>query len=224
MSPKIEALRRLVRKRIELAPSSAHELSRFEGGIYDVGFVSPISKTAGNVDSPYVIVLQDWAGDAHLKKVGADVAWREAVIREGRDSRLPIHPGLDEFCQTVLGCSVRDIYVTNAYPYVKRGGMSAGLYRPDLQRAVEQILLAELDIVRPRCVIVAGKTATDAIRRAVGLPERKWADCIGDSFVARGMSFWPQAHFGGRGVAQRGGRDIVRRDWRRLASALGTAA
>ena len=74
----------------------------------------------------------------------------------------------------VLGKKLKDVYVTNAFPFVKAGGMSASLPSADVREAVRKFALREIEIVKPTAVLALGKVAHSALQgcgvSCIGLP------------------------------------------------------
>jgi hypothetical protein len=56
------------------------------------------------------------------------------------------------------------VYATNAFPFIKRGGMSSALPFGDVVKAVRLFAAAEFAIVRPTMVIAVGAVAHAACR------------------------------------------------------------
>jgi hypothetical protein len=61
-------LKLLARKRQRSRWKGYHCLGDYHGGIYECDHVSPYTKSAGNVDSEIMVMLQDWSSDAALRQ------------------------------------------------------------------------------------------------------------------------------------------------------------
>ncbi len=56
----------LARKRQSTRYDGYNGIGVYQGGIYECDFVSPYTKTAGNVDSEIMVILQDWSSHDRL--------------------------------------------------------------------------------------------------------------------------------------------------------------
>lgn len=65
----------------------------------------------------------------------------------------------------VFGCGLREVYVTNAFPFVKQGGMSSSIPSRDLVRAARIFVREEVRLVRPTLVLALGASVHTALRR-----------------------------------------------------------
>ena len=84
-------------KRAELLKlAKLRQATRWEGykcigdyhdGIYECDFVSPYTKTAGNVDAEILVMLQDWSSDESLK---GSIDYGAATL--GHTPHLPTTP------------------------------------------------------------------------------------------------------------------------------------
>ena len=64
--PKKSRLLALAKKRQQAKREGYKNIGDYHSGRYECDFVSPYTKTASNVDSPLLIMLQDWASDDFL--------------------------------------------------------------------------------------------------------------------------------------------------------------
>ena len=114
---KYSRLRALAKQRQRERWPDYKSLSDYPDGIYECDFVSPFTKTAGNVDADVMVLLQDWSSDDELSQ-GLD----ENTLRLGYDPTQPTGRNLEQFLNTTFGLSLSDIYGTNVFPFIKRGG------------------------------------------------------------------------------------------------------
>jgi len=76
-------------------------LADYFGGVYECDFVSPLTKTAGNVDAVIMVLLQDWSSDDELSQ-GLD----ENTLRRGYDPTQPTGRNLQQFLNITFGVSL----------------------------------------------------------------------------------------------------------------------
>jgi uracil-DNA glycosylase len=186
----------------------------YHAGAYECDFVSPYTKTAGNIDAEIMIVLQDWASDDFLRG-----PFSEDSAKLGHSPHYPTNQNLSWILKRIFGLTLRDTYGTNLFPFVKLGGMSAGSPQADLLAAARQFTLPEIRIVNPKLVVCLGLNTFNALRQACGLsPCYPLAAAIDSSFNVGSTRVWCQAHTGALGQNNRnkGGIDRVSQDWRRM--------
>lgn len=70
----------------------------------------------------------------------------------GRTRGLRTNKLLASLLGRVFGLALADVYATNAFPFIKRGGMSSALPFVHVVKAVRLFAAAELAIVRPTIV------------------------------------------------------------------------
>lgn len=184
----------------------------YHDGAYEANWVSPYSKTAGNVDARVLILLQDWSSDDRLQG-----PLDPEAVRLGYTPRLPTNRNLTLLLKETFGLELQDVFGTNLFPFIKTGGLSSRIPTQDLERAAREFALPQIAIVRPVVVVCLGLATFNAIRRVYGMPTNgTLAEAIGSAFTVDGTRFWCQAHTGARGLANRGGLDCVRDDWHRM--------
>lgn len=183
----------------------------YHGGSYECDFVSPFTKTAGNVNADVMVLLQDWSSDDELTQ-GLD----ENTQRLGHDPTQPTGRNLEQFLNTNFGLSLRDTYGTNLFPFIKRGAVSSHIPERDLIKAALAFALPQIEIVGPRLVICLGLVTFDALRRSRGLPRSGGMNlAINSPFHIGESRVWCQAHTGAFGQMNRNRGDANRaaRDW-----------
>src|SRR5262249_9204975 len=114
---------------LQLAISRKHSrwdgydcIGDFHGGVYECNYVSPYTIGAHNVDSPLMILLQDWASSDVLS--GPILHERYQV---GHDPERTTNKRLQQLLLEHFKYNLRDVYATNVFPYVKRGSMNASI-------------------------------------------------------------------------------------------------
>jgi uracil-DNA glycosylase len=187
-----------------------HELA---GGAYECQFVSPYSKTAGNVDSDLFVFLQDLSSEEQFSG-----AQDQDTINLGYTPSVKTNTNLIRLLSVHFNRSLADIYASNVFPLIKSGGMSARIPLDDLSWAAAEFALPQIEIVRPRLTIVLGVAAFDAILDAAGHPySQSLGAAIEEPFEYKGSKIWCQAHTG-RGAGNRGSAAQIARDWRTMAN------
>ena len=145
----------LAQKRVE-AICSPHKQPEDFG--YDFRtWVSPYTKGAHKVGN-VALVLQDWASAD-----GLGVEPDPDIQLYGRTRNLLTNVRLEQLLREVLGLRLSDVYATNAFPFVKAGGMSASIRRRDVQNAASQFLALELKLANPAVVLALGAVAHSAL-------------------------------------------------------------
>lgn len=190
----------------------------YHGGAYECEFVSPYTKSAGNVDSPIFVLLQDWSSDERLSgPLDADAQ------RLGLTPALPTNRRLNELLLRHFDRQLADVYATNLFPFIKLGGLSATIPFGDLVRAAREYAIPQIEIVEPRLVVCLGKATFDASRVACGGRRASSMDeAINSPFRKCGSVVWAQAHTGslGQNNRNRGGENRVEQDWQRMRRQL----
>jgi restriction system protein len=209
----MQRLRDLARLRATHVPPGYTGIGDYHGGAYDCQHVSPYTKTAGNLDSDVMLILQDWCSSKFLEE-----PLREHVRQLGYDPCLPTNSHLVDLLHDHLGRGLADVYVTNLFPFVKPGAMSSTIPAPDLRKAAIDFALPQIRIVEPRLVIVFGAAAFNALRCGVGLERvRDLPTAIASPFEAHGATLWCQSHPGALGRANRGVLR-VHEDWQQMCA------
>lgn len=193
-------------------------IADFHNGIYECDHVSPFTKSGGNVDADVMIVAQDWSSSNSLS---ADPPNRDSV-ELGYSRRLPTNRNLDDLLDRHFALTRDACYLTNLFPFVKQGGMSAGIKRKDLIYSAKTFTLPEINIVQPNLTICLGLQTFLALRTASGVKGHlKMNEAIGSPFKVGNAVVHCVAHTGALGMNNRG-RAQVERDWATIASTAQT--
>ena len=149
--------RDLARKRVETRWTGYQQPEDFG---YDFReWVSPYTKTACRTGG-IALVLQDWASADGLR------GKHDPDIQEyGRTPGLRTNKRLELLLDRVFGLALADVYATNAFPFIKPGGMSTAIPVGDVVRAVQLFEAAELAMVQPTMVLAVGALAHAALTR-----------------------------------------------------------
>lgn len=195
--------------------SSLHgyaNLHDFHGGYYDCEYVGPWTKSGSNMDASIMIVGQDWSS--------ADVLGRDPpdgyVARHGYDPSFPTNRNLNNLLKAHLLCERSACYLTNLFPFIKRGNASSPIATADLIHCAREFTLREIEIVSPRHVIALGHRTFVALLKALGekrVPALSVA--IGNPYRHGETNLHCVAHTGALGTNNRG-RSQVEADWQNL--------
>jgi len=131
----------------------------------DLGFdfrrwISPYTKCAHTIGD-IAIVLQDWGSVHGFRKIKPEV--RRLIQETGRNPYLRTNTRLDFVLEKVFGKHIGDVYITNAFPYVKPGSMSSRISMSTLKKTVVQFTIPELELANPKKIFVCGAATFAAI-------------------------------------------------------------
>jgi uracil-DNA glycosylase len=186
-------------------------LIEYHQGAYECDFVSPYTKSAGNVNADVMIVLQDWSSDERLSR---ELDPEAAEL--GHMPGLPTNRNLIRLLKTHFNLELGNTYGTNLFPFIKAGGLSSGIPVRDLERAASEFAVPQIEIIEPRLVVCLGLQTFNALRVALGKERLKSVAAAIESPMSLGRPrIWCQAHTGalGQNNRNRGGVERVTRDW-----------
>ena len=189
----------------------------FHDRVYECDYVSPYTKSAGNVDATVMVLLQDWSSADRLSG-----PINENAMKLGHTPELPTNRNLVALLKAHFGFGLSDIYATNIFPFVKQGNLSARIPVRVLTETAMDFAVPQIEIVNPVIAACLGKDTFNALRRAHGAkPVATLEEGIRSPFFICGTEVWCQAHTGalGRINRNRHGVDRVTSDWARMAAA-----
>ncbi|MCY3879367.1 MAG: hypothetical protein OXF74_09340 [Rhodobacteraceae bacterium] len=214
---KWEDLRQLARLRQRTRLAGYRCLKDFHDGAFECDYVSPFTKSGNNVNAEIMIVGQDWAGADYL--ANDPQAFDDAA--RGYDPNSLTNRKLDSLLEDHFGVSREECCLTNLFPFIKPGGMSARIRLGDLICCARMFTLPEIRIVCPRLVICLGLETFRAVGSAAcpGRVRRiRLKEGIDSPFCLDGISVHCVAHPavrpGNRSSAQ------IKEDWSNLANLL----
>lgn len=150
----------------------------YHDGKYDqTDHVSPWSRSADNVDADCLIFLQDWSSDEILRG-----PWHQPTADFGHAPERRTNKQLIHYVDEFLATEISSHYVTNVFPFIKTGSISAGLKRNAVDYAAKKFAAPQVEIIRPKLVICAGNEAFNALRRLAGLADIRMREALGNSF------------------------------------------
>jgi len=131
-----------------------------------IDYLTPNSRTASNVNSELVIVLQDWASTDAFPRLSLNTN----VMKYGYDPELKTNIRLHrllikyfkhlfivdyDLFRSSIEKTFSKIYITNVFQFVKPGSMSANIPVKYLRKTAE-FTMKEIEIIQPRFVICLG--------------------------------------------------------------------
>ncbi len=215
MSDKRQLLLELAQLRQRTRWDGYHSLAEYHDGAYECDWVSPYSKTAGNVDANVFILLQDWSSHDYLSR-----PFNPKSADLGHTPNLPTNCNLKRLLHQTFNLGLEDVFGTNLFPFIKPGGISTRIQNKDLDRAALEFALPQVRIVKPTVVVCLGLATFNAIRRVCQLPAcSRMDEAINSPFKFETSWIWCQAHTGSFGQNTRG-REQVNADWQRMKAAV----
>jgi restriction system protein len=122
-------------------------------------WVSPYTKGAHALGG-IAIVLQDWASVDTLNR-GPDPDTQEYGLKRN----LLTNKRLEALLESVFGLSFHEVYVTNIFPFIKRGGISSHVPLRDAARTGLEFTKNELEIVKPKMTLGLGRVSQKVLDR-----------------------------------------------------------
>lgn len=200
----------LAQKRQTASRPGYSQISDFHDGAYECDFVSPYTKSAGNLDAEVFVLLQDWCSEETLRTPNFDCELY------GLMPTLPTNKRLVELLRDHFSLELGDVYGTNLFPLIKRGGISSAIPMCDLVWAAKEFALPQIKIVGPKLVVCLGLKTFNAIREVCGHKRvQGMTAAVSSPFTFGEARIWCQAHPGARGQNNRG-RDRVAEDWNNM--------
>ena len=183
----------------------------FHNRAFECDYVSPITKSGGNVNADVMIVLQDWASSDWLKN---PEALKE--VKEGCDRSSATNKNLDYCLRHHFRLDRSDCYLTNLFPFVKRGAMNAKIGNKDLICCARTFTRLEIEIVSPKLVICLGNLTFNALQSATDQNRvyLKLREAINSPFTIGESHVHCVAHTGGNRTLKRKEKEKV---WKNLA-------
>ena len=213
---KTQRLSKLVNKRQTMRLDDYDCIGDFHDGVFECDFVSPITKSGHNVDAEVMVVLQDWSSSDVLGKTPPDLDGSKF----GYTPSLPTNKNLDALLDRHFGLVRAECYLTNLFPFVKAGGISASIPMKDLVTCAQKFTIPEIQIVAPRLVVCLGLRTFLALMRAHGLKGTpKMDEAVNSPFNIEISSVNCVAHTGALGMNNRG-RSQVEKDWKKVSESI----
>lgn len=190
------------------------KVSDFNDGIYyDPDYISPISKSAHNLNSKVLIILQDWASYDFL--ISQDHTPEK--IKTGIDLSLPTNKRLQLYLLNYFGINFYETYAINLFPYIKLGNISALIPIHDYLYSIENFIEPFIKSFEANIVIAVGSTNYNILRRFKKISKINIKDTYLDPFKIGNSVVLGVPHTGGMGTANAGGEDKVKSIWKKLS-------
>lgn len=186
-----------------------NNIADYEDGFHECDYVSPYSKSAHNVNADVLVILQDWSSDESMP------GKCEKTNSLGYSPSVNTNVKLIDLLKKHLHLKLEDTYATNLFPFIKMGGMSAGIPERIMRRAAEQFTLPMIDILKPKITIALGRKTYNAIYDACN---SKQEILTGISFKYEGTKVFHQPH-----PAARISNIEKEIKWKEMAKYLGAA-
>ena len=126
-------------------------------------YVSPITEKADNFDSPIMFIMQDWRSKESGKKSP------KIVSEFGYDPKRKTNKVFDNYLKQCFKLKRKDVYITNAFVFVKTGDISASIKGGvnTKEYCIKEYTLKEIEIIKPRLVVCLGKYAYTEITKVL---------------------------------------------------------
>lgn len=190
------------------------KVSEYKNGIYyDPSFISPISKSAHNLESKILLILQDWASTDYLNKQVHTIE----KINTGIDLNLPTNKRLRILLKEFFGIKIEQTYAINLFPYIKYGKISAKIPINDYLYSIENFIDPFIKCFQPNLIIVVGSSNYNLLRRYKDLSKINIKDSFQNSFEISNSIVQGVPHTGWWGTMNVGGDDEVKKIWKSLS-------
>lgn len=195
----------------------------YDGVLDDPSLISPWTKSAGNVDSRVMLVGQDWYSVEGLKSLQPDQL--AECARSGQLSRLLTNKNIRTLLRENFDMNFYDAYATNAFPFIKEGAVSSGLFDRDIRTAIKKFLLPQISTVRPSLVICFGAGVFQGLERVLRTEQFhesrvSWKKSLEMPLRFEDAQVVGLPHPGGLGMAAVGGITEASKFWRQAATHL----
>src|SRR5205823_5213221 len=139
---KLNKLRALGRKRKRARWKGYKCIGDYGHGKYECAFVSPYTNSSKNLNSPIMVLLQDWSSDHALR-----TPFRSEVAEKGYYPPFPTNRRLIELLKIHFNRALNQVFATNLFPFIKMGGISADIRTKDFVEAAKQYAIPQIKIV-----------------------------------------------------------------------------
>jgi DNA polymerase len=183
--------------------------------------IGPWSRLHGDLDADLMIIGQDW-GDVRYYTANRGLDdFRNPTMRT---LELLLHWIALDVSLAAYGTGARGLFLTNAVLCLKKGGLQARVQRQWFENCGSHFLRRQIEIIAPRVVVALGQKAYEAVLRIYGLkagPFRSAVEDKGGTQLPNGSRLVAVYHCGQRILNSHRPLKQQKRDWRRVAKALG---
>lgn len=183
-------------------------------GEYESDFVSPYTKSAGNVDSQIMVLLQDWASSEGFSK-----QCNEEIMKFGYNPSLRTNKNFFTLLKQTFNKNISDIFVTNIFPYIKIGNMSKNIPQQYLDQGFEEFCLPQIRIINPKLVICCGKKVFVTVAKYFSDPQRHNPK-IHDNFTIDAVTYYYQRHPSPLAINKHGKIRKALSDWQVMKNSM----
>jgi uracil-DNA glycosylase len=193
------------------------------GGAFDHGEIGPWSAWQGRLDSPIMVVGQDYSDDRYFER-------RKGIEDPSNRTNLNLVTLLGSIGFPVTMPGERrgrgEAFFTNAILFLKQGGMQAPVRDEWFRNCGTRFLRSQIELVRPNVVVGLGERAFNSVLAAFDLPKQRLRDAILESGtrLPAGAMAVAVYHCGARVVNVTRNLPRQRQDWQRVLAALGAPA
>jgi len=198
----------------ESTPWHLKNLGDYPKPNHECNFVSPITKTAGNIGSNIFVLLQDWTSEDAMDKEKDMPAAEVAEMRErGYDPDSTTFKRLINLLRLHFEKSLHDIYASNVFPLIKPKGTGSAIPLKDMRWGAEEFTLPQIAILRPRLTVILGLASIRGVQCALRRPRsHSLASAVAAPFDCLETRIWCQAH-----PAARISNDQLTKGWKEMA-------
>lgn len=214
MINKHESLKKIRDLRVLTRYEGFFSIEDFFSSNIDGMHLSPFTKSSQNVDSDIVFILQDWASEDFINK-----GLNDEAIELGYDPNIMTNKNLINLLKEHFDKNLKDIYTTNLFPYIKKGGMNARIPSRFLKKSATDFIVPIINIIKPRLVVCFGLSVFNTIRQTHGLKNvPNIEQAVNSPFTHRNSIYFCQAHPGmlGKNNRNRNSTNKVHNDWNKM--------
>ena len=132
-------------------PSGYAHIESFHGGIYQTwDYVVPWTKSACNLNTSIMLVLQDWSSVNELRR--APIDWHQ--VATGQSKSFSTNARIRALLRQYFDLSFCQTYGTDIVPYAKPGDRRSFIPKQFMIDCALNFTLNEISIVKP-CVVLA---------------------------------------------------------------------
>jgi len=130
---------------------------------------------------------------------------------------------LDNLLDEHLNLSRKDVYITNAFPYLKPGALDKKISGPIMSWSIKEFLIPQIEIIKPKFVICLGYSGIFIRKILFKCKEESILKCINsnnnmDKYVKTKSIIFCQYHPGVRPVNAT--PEVVNKNWTKMVKII----
>jgi hypothetical protein len=211
---KLQSLKNLGSLRQKSCYEGYYSVSDFHNGKYESEFVSPYTNSAGNFNSSIIILLQDWSSEESLA-----LPFDEETAKLGYTPDLTTNHNLIELLKETFDLKLKEVFVTNVFPFIKKGSISSAIPQRDINKAFNEYCRPQIDIVIPKLVICCGKQVFKSALNHFKKPINNLLP-VGNHFESDGILYYHQRHTGRIATNSNGGISVAKKNWNEMKNSF----